>query len=144
MFFVGYFFMFIIIIFLTFLVGTCIFTIKPFSSMLINVSYKHKVRDSFLIKIRALNCCMFTMWQTFIQNNCVCVSNFISTSKYALCPVGICFPPAPPLQPIPNKHQSVFINHLSAGNCARYLTYIISVKSHNNSIMWLLFSLFYQ
>lgn len=135
MFFVGYFFMFIIIIFLTFLVGTCIFTIKPFSSMLINVSYKHKVRDSFLIKIRALNCCMFTMWQTFIQNNCVCVSNFISTSKYALwafylrvislhfstwtdgteskvqkmdfvciCPVGICFPPAPPLQPIPNKH----------------------------------------
>ena len=55
--------------------------------MLINVSYKHKVRDSFLIKIRAMNCYTFTVCQTFVYiNNCVCVSNLISTSQYALWP----------------------------------------------------------
>ena len=69
-------------------------------------------------------------------NNCVCVSNLISISQYALWPfilglsayivphelmalktkfkkwilfafaleASLCFPPAPPLQPIPNKH----------------------------------------
>lgn len=41
--------------FFTFLFATCAFTTRLFPSVMINLRYKHKVRDNFLIKIRVMN-----------------------------------------------------------------------------------------